>query len=219
MKIEVSDFYKEKYRCAYLLINKEHRRVVCLITHSGKRTSMSYAKYLFTSYYKCIIPEGYEVDHINNDKLDDRIENFQILSKKDNIIKSHSMKEFIIRECPICHKNFIYEKCNLSTHPNPCCSRRCGGKQSYLTAKKNGTAQIKKLHYCKQCGNPIENYHSGKVFCSEKCKFEYKGYPSYQEIIDKYNDLKSWEKVASYFNITRKIIRGIRRNHELLTNN
>ena len=217
--MEISDYYKDKYKKIYLFTNKEPRRVVCMIGYDNSKTLMSYAKYLYTSYYKCEIPEGYEVDHINNNKLDDRIENLQLLTKLENIQKSHIQKEYILLECPICHNFFLYEKRNLSTHPNPCCSRRCGGKQSYLTAKKNGTAKIKKLHYCKQCGNPIENYHSGKVFCSEKCKFEYKGYPSYQEIIDKYNDLKSWEKVASYFNITRKIIRGIRRNHELLTNN
>lgn len=214
MKIEVSDYYREKYKQAYLLTNNEPRRVVCLVEHNGNKTSMSYAKYLFTSYYKCDIPEGYDIDHINNDKLDDRIENFQILSKKDNILKSHTIKEFVIRECPICHKNFIYEKCNLSTHPNPCCSRRCGGKQSHLTAKENGIIKPKKIHYCKQCGNPIENYHTGKLFCSEKCRNEHKGYPSYQEIINEYNELKSWEKVASHFNITRKIIKNIRLKYE-----
>lgn len=41
---------------------------------------MSYAKYLYTSYYKVDINKGDEIDHINGDKMDDRIENLQIIS-------------------------------------------------------------------------------------------------------------------------------------------
>lgn len=71
-----------------------------------------------------------EIDHINGDKMDDRIENLQVISKRNNIHKSHTRKEFVELTCPVCGEKFLYEKRNLNTHPNPCCSRKCGGIKS-----------------------------------------------------------------------------------------
>lgn len=46
----------------------------------------------------------------------------------------------VILKCPICGSEFLFEKRNLSSHPNPCCSRRCGGIKSHQTLKqKNNT--------------------------------------------------------------------------------
>jgi hypothetical protein len=36
------------------------------------------------------IPDGFTVDHINNDKQDNRIENLQLLSAKENIVKGNA---------------------------------------------------------------------------------------------------------------------------------
>ena len=132
MKTEISDFYKEKgYSVVYIATNKEPRRVATLRTPEGKMTSMSYAKYLYTSYYKCNVAKGDQVDHINGDKMDDRIENLQVISQSYNIKKDKKRKEMIECICPICGTKFLYEKSNLSTHPNPCCSRKCGGIKSH----------------------------------------------------------------------------------------
>ena len=38
-------------------------------------------------------------------------------------------------------------------------------------------------------------------------------YPSYDDIIYKYDELKSWERVAQYYGISRKAIAGIRKRH------
>ena len=134
MKIEVDNYYREKGVIAiYLNTNKEPRRVVTMKYDNGEIHSMSYAKYLYTSIYKCDIPEEEEIDHINGDKMDDRIENLQKISRKLNKNKSKIRKTMILMECPICHKQFLFEKRNLSTHPNPCCSRKCGGIKSRIT--------------------------------------------------------------------------------------
>lgn len=172
MEVEVSDFYKNEFKKVYIITNKEPRRMACMIRYDNTRKVISYAKYLYTSYYKCEIPEGYDIDHINNDRMDDRIENLQILSKIENIRKSHRQKEYVILECPICHKMFQYEKRNLSSHPHPCCSRKCGGKYSHITAKKNNNSKEKKKHFCEQCGKEIEKYTGGKKFCSKECREE-----------------------------------------------
>lgn len=133
MKEEASDFYKEKgFDTVYISTNKEPRRVATLRNSKTKyMTSMSYAKYLYTSHYKVDIPKGDEVDHINGDKMDDRIENLQVISSGYNVRKDHRIKEMVILTCPVCKEEFLFEKRNLSTHPNPCCSRRCGGIKSH----------------------------------------------------------------------------------------
>lgn len=59
MKEKISDFYKQKgFTVVYVNINKEPRRVATLRSGDGKITSMSYAKYLYTSYYKTEIAKG-----------------------------------------------------------------------------------------------------------------------------------------------------------------
>ena len=138
---KISEYYKKQgFVKLYVVVNKEPRRVAILYRPDKTSKTYSYAKYLYTSYYEIEIPEGYHVDHINNNKLDDRIENYQLLSKTDNIRKSHRQKEFITLICPVCGKEFQYRKRNLSCgHVNPCCSRKCGGIKSHWTQNKSNT--------------------------------------------------------------------------------
>ena len=133
MKEEISDYYRRKgFDTLYVNINKEPRRVAILRNSSTKETmTMSYAKYLYTSKYQCDIPKEDHVDHINGNKMDDRIENLQVISGYFNRIKDHKHREMVELECPVCHSKFLFPKSNLSTHPNPCCSRKCGGIKSH----------------------------------------------------------------------------------------
>ena len=88
MKQELSEYYKKKgYDKLYVAVNKEPRRVATLRKPNKEMTSMSYAKYLYTSHYECDVPDGDQVDHINGDKMDDRIENLQVISRHYNIVK------------------------------------------------------------------------------------------------------------------------------------
>lgn len=128
MKEEISEYYKSKGYTTYVAINKEPRRVATLRDNNG---NMTYAKYLYTSYYKCDVDKENNVDHINGDKMDDRIENLQVISKRYNIQKDHKRREMVIMVCPVCNKEFLFPKRNLSSRPNPCCSRRCGGIKSH----------------------------------------------------------------------------------------
>ena len=138
MKVEVSDFYKKKgVKAVYVGINKEPRRVATLIYTNGEKHSMSYAKYVYTSYYECDVAEGDQVDHIDKNKMNDDISNLQVISRKLNSNKSKMIKEFVELECPVCHEKFLFEKRNLSTHPNPCCSKKCGAIKSYITKVLN----------------------------------------------------------------------------------
>lgn len=209
MVIEISEFYKEKgYIKGYLITNKESRRIVILYKNNKTTKTISYARYLYTSFYKTDLSKDIDVDHINGNKLDDRIENLQSISKKYNIQKDHKKKECVLLTCPICGIEFLFEKRNLSTHPNPCCSRKCGG------IKSHGELKIVR---CKVCGEIIENAN-GREYCSDKCRKQAKiklhnpkNYPTLSEINEQYEILGSWEKVAEYYHLTRKIIQGIRK--------
>lgn len=111
MKIEISNYYKAKgYNTAYLNTNKEPRRVITLRKPSGEMTSLSYAKYLYTSHYRVDIAEGDQVDHINGDKMDDRIENLQVISGTYNRQKDHKRKKWYYVLVQYVMKNFYSQK-------------------------------------------------------------------------------------------------------------
>ena len=76
-------------------------------------------------------PKDTMVDHINGDRMDDRIENLQKISRRYNNIKDKPSKNMIIRKCPVCNDEFIFEKRNIAFRPNPCCSRKCAGIKSH----------------------------------------------------------------------------------------
>lgn len=66
---------------------------------------------------------------------------------------------------------------------------------------------------CPICGKRFPKIN-GKKFCSENCKLKAQGkdkYPSKIEVETTYSELKSWQKVADYYGLTRKIIQGIRK--------
>lgn len=71
---------------------------------------MTYARYIYTikHYNNCgsLIPEGYEVDHVDNDNSNDRIGNLQLLTKVDNFAKRNAniLQELADVICPICGK-------------------------------------------------------------------------------------------------------------------
>ena len=74
MKIEVSEFYKKMgVKTVYVNTNTEPRRVATLLFDNGEMHSMSYAKYVYTSYYECDIADGDQVDHIDKNKMNDDI--------------------------------------------------------------------------------------------------------------------------------------------------
>ena len=132
MKEEISEYYKQKgFIKLYIGINKDPRKVATMYKEDGTTLTMSYAKYLYTSHYKEDIDPFYHIDHINGDKLDDRIENLQKVTGTYNRQKDHNRREMVVLTCPVCGKDFIFPKKSLSTHPNPCCSRRCGGIKSH----------------------------------------------------------------------------------------
>lgn len=68
---------------------------------------------------------------------------------------------------------------------------------------------------CPVCGNRFPK-SKGKIYCSKECREKDKKYPDIEEVLEQYELLHSWDKVATHFGLTRKIIQGIR-NRALTT--
>ena len=121
---------------------------------------------------------------------------------------SNSKWESLLKEANKC--SLLCSNCHREVH-NP------EYNKEYIESLKTKSEFNKKeksvTKRCKYCGKemPKSDWHR---YCSEECKILAKqcskNYPSLKEIETKYQELKSWEKIASYFNITRKIIYRIR---------
>ena len=76
----------------------------------------------------------------------------------------------------------------------------------------------RELHNPKLDNENIENLlaEMESKHVSKKCRDASinEKYPPYEKLIDKYSELKSWEKVAKHFGITRKIIQRLRKLNE-----
>jgi hypothetical protein len=137
MKLDIQYPFTEHWDYAYL-VTSQGRNSVCLVKKGAKeRTTISYARYLMSIHLKRYLTQDEHVDHINEDKADDRIENLQILAQQQNNYKSakhRGGRKYVLYECPACLEHF--EKPRNQSHftisrQSICCSREC----SYTLAK------------------------------------------------------------------------------------
>lgn len=132
MKIELSEFFTKDFKAGYLLQNKEPRKLVLLVRYDGSQTSMSYSRYLMTSYLGRHLDRSEHVDHKDGDCLNDLLDNLQILSPKDNnaksVVQNNNTRQMIELVCPNCSLNFT-KKYNQSFLQKGgkfnACSKKC----------------------------------------------------------------------------------------------
>lgn len=62
---------------------------------------------------------------------------------------------------------------------------------------------------CPVCGKRFPKV-TGKTFCSKECRETNKHYPTKSEVEEQYKLLGTWEKVASHYGISRRVIQRIR---------
>lgn len=135
--------YATNYRCGIVyecpdLFGRRYVRFMKKPNSSAKSlVSLSYARYLYQVHLwkKGFgwIPRDKEVDHINNDFLDDRIENYQLLSHEFNMKKMNSFRGYgaYVVVCVCCGKKHIVKKWHVDDHmklvdsPAMCCSYTC----------------------------------------------------------------------------------------------
>jgi hypothetical protein len=101
---------------------KEKRRYVVLIHVGNKnlKTSMSYARYLVSVKENRILTEDEEVDHIDENKLNDSLDNLRILSSNENRLRSIKAKTLTQFICQTCGNEFLREKRRINSNTRFC---------------------------------------------------------------------------------------------------
>ena len=130
MYIRLKYPFNRYFRKGKLLVNRERRRTVILINYGSRVTSISYARYKMSVKHKRFLKPHEHVDHINNDKTDDRYSNLQIVTEEYNRIKyaievSNGTKNYRL-ECPVCGTLFERAANQVDYKETATCSRRCG---------------------------------------------------------------------------------------------
>lgn len=145
MILELEEPFKSLWRRGYLRVSNENRRIVDLFNTNSDRTTISYARYLMCVKLGYVLSNEFEVDHINDDKTDDRIENLQVLTCEQNKIKQ--LYKYIEHEqitygfcCAYCRVRFILTenelKCRLKQgRVYAFCSRSCSSSFVNLLAR------------------------------------------------------------------------------------
>lgn len=123
------------YTRGHIYISKrDNRRMIVLYKSGSDRTLMTYARFLvqIDRYARGLplVPQGYEIDHKDDNKLNDRYDNLDILTKLENVAKQNALRGFrkLVLTCPMCAKLFtaLPERyCQAGKYKILCCSAVC----------------------------------------------------------------------------------------------
>jgi len=115
--------------------SKKGRKIVILIDEDGNRRTMTYHRWLLSQHLGKPLDENLTVDHINGDKTDDRVENYQLLPRSEHSALDTKRVKLVNLTCPMCGKKHqrtprkIREKSKAGKRAD-FCSRRCAGRYS-----------------------------------------------------------------------------------------
>lgn len=136
-----------------------------------------------------------EFHHINPEEKEFNVDMRKFSNM--NLEKLEAELEKCILVCANCHRELHNESLTMENVPNLL------ENVDKITFSNRG-GQI-----CPTCGKRFKK-SKGKIYCSKECRMKAKNYPTKQEVLDKYQELHSWQKVADFYNITRRIVQRIR---------
>ena len=121
---------------------KDGRQHIIYYDFNNIRRTQSYPRYLMEQKLGRVLDSTEHIDHINGDHTDNRIENLQILSQKENNQKAtieHGKEAKIYSfTCPICNiktsipfRNYTRNQL-VQGKKGPYCSKSCAGKSSHI---------------------------------------------------------------------------------------
>ena len=142
MKRVIAEYPYNDYYLYVVFHKNEGRQYANLIPideSSGlKRKTISYARYLMSVKEGRILNEDEHVDHKDDDKTNDDINNLQILSLRENNIKEAKRRglKMVVLKCPYCGTIFEKRKRDSFLQNNRlrynACSKHCAAKFSAL---------------------------------------------------------------------------------------
>lgn len=151
MKIVLEYPYSEVWKSGYLVTNKQNRKNVLLVNGKKDRTTTSYARYLMSVKLKRFLTATEEVDHRDDDKTNDIINNLQILTPAENRLK-RNLKEkskWVTLKCPVC--SAIFERkhgntCLVESHKMrvSCCSKTCSYDLKKISMTEDERIELRK---------------------------------------------------------------------------
>ena len=110
-------------------------RMHMVVVHDDKtKTTISYPKYVMEQKLGRKLTPDETVDHIDGNPFNNHPDNFQILSRRENALKSVKWAEYLTLVCKHCGNQFTRRKAvhirNMAVRKvdGPFCSKQCVGK-------------------------------------------------------------------------------------------
>lgn len=135
MLINLEEPFRSIWKSGYLQKHENGRQYICLFNSEKDRSIISYARYLMCVKLGFILGDEYEVDHKDDDKTNDDINNLQVLTKEQNLIKQQwnyieNVQICYGFSCAYCTTNFILTERIVKMRMKSgvkwaFCSRRC----------------------------------------------------------------------------------------------
>ena len=144
-----------------------------------------------------------EFHHKNPEEKEFSLDMRKIASKNIDELKSEADKCVLL--CSNCHKEIHYPHLSKEHIDDT-----LNGIMVEIIKKKSPKRKSK--YVCEYCGKEFKAV-TGKRFCSHECRIKSMGYPTYEELKEKYAELNSWDKVCKFYGINRNVIRRIRRKN------
>lgn len=139
MEIQLLPPFNQRWNKGYKVFDGSTGRFRVVFYNTPEDISgMSFARYLMSIHLGYEVPSELVVDHINDIKTDDRIENLQILTPEQNRLKQEYQyymfeQPFFLVECEWCDLRFFITQRDLKAKiakglEHMFCSRRCAAK-------------------------------------------------------------------------------------------
>lgn len=135
MRIDLEKPFSDRWSKGYLVTNKESRKHVVLYNSKEDRTTIPYARYLVSVREGRFLEPHEHVDHVDNDKTNDSLNNLEILTPEENRKKyqnwyrdnKQAMHNLV---CASCGRDYevtdrVYKSKNYAEKSRTYCSKPC----------------------------------------------------------------------------------------------
>lgn len=155
MVIQLQPPFSLKWNKGYLQIHPSGRKYICLFNSNSDRTIISYARYLYGVKLGYEVPAEYEVDHRDNDRTNDDINNLQLLTQEENRLKQEwwvtlMVVQWHIIPCDYCKELFYITQREINNKiaqnvTSLCCSKKCSNALASIKQHNIDIELIKQL--------------------------------------------------------------------------